>query len=219
MGENEEASIDVPGTVETRLIPSYQQVCEVQAFTNCKKEETQDWKKHIFLVDKLRPLLFHDKSPYKISLTVEHFVHMFGSCKGKSRWQNIDEKADAIFHHKKLVQTLFWNFKSSIVLSLHLLIFLFSRPAQHEDQMEYENGRHQDKKADKGKQGRKGDQLELHGPCFPVDLEWNKAGPIQEVCQSDKEISKATRDMFKAKRRNIRLQFPYSGHISKLSFK
>ena len=103
VGENEEASIDVSETVETRLIPSYQHMCEVETFTNCEKEETNDWKKHILLVDKLRPLLLHDKSPYKISLTVEHFVHMFGRDKSKSRWQNIDEKADAIFHHKKFV--------------------------------------------------------------------------------------------------------------------
>ena len=112
VGQNKEASIDVC-TVETRLIPSNQHMCEVKTFTKCKKEETHDRKKHILLVDKLRPLLLHDKSPYKISLTVEHFVHMFGRDKSKSRWQNKDKKADTIFHHKKLVQTLYWNFKPS----------------------------------------------------------------------------------------------------------
>ena len=155
MGENEEASIDVSSTVETRLIPSYQYFCEVQTFTNCKKEETQDRKEHILLVDKLRPLLLHDKSPYKISLTVEHFVHMLGRDKSKSRWQNKDEKADAIFHHKKFVQTFDWNFKSSVVLSCHFFIFFFSRSTIQKDRHDDENGRHQAKKANKGKQGRK----------------------------------------------------------------
>ena len=144
VGQNKEASIDVSPQEETRLIPSYQDISEVQTFTNCKKEEAQDREKHILLVDKLRPLLLHDKSPYKISLTVEHFVHMFGRDKSKSRWQNKNKKADAIFHHKKLVQTLYWNFKSSVVLSCNLFVFFFSRSTQPEYQMEYESGRHQD---------------------------------------------------------------------------